>query len=136
MYTTYDIFDELLGTKNWFNNFFTEAPQTRRVLDYPSINLYENDDELELKILVPGVNVENLDLQLVDNSLKIEGEKKSDYMEKPYTRKERRFGKFQKLMKLPYKVDPNHIEANMKDGVLTVKLTKSEEMKIKKIEIN
>ena len=136
MYSTYDIFDDVLKMRNIFDNYFVNTPTFRRVVEYPYVNVYEKDDVLELMITIPGGDEKNLDLKLVDNSLQISGEKKSDYEDKPYIRKERNFGKFKKSIKLPYKVDPDKIEATMKNGILTVHLVKSDDIKPKKIEIN
>lgn len=135
MYTTYDVFDDLMRMRNMFDSFFTETPSILRKAEYPYVKLYAKEDELEIKAIVPGARVEDLDLQLIDNSLIIKGEKKTDYKDKPYIRKERAFGKFQKSVKLPHRVDPNNIQAAMKNGLLTVKLNKSEEAKMKHIEI-
>jgi len=136
MYTTYDIFDDMLDLRNIINNYFTEMPVNRRRYEFPLVNLYEKDDAVEIKALAPGLRVEDINLQLIDNNLIIEGEKKSDYEDKPYIRKERYFGKLQKSIKLPYRVDVNNIQASFKNGMLYVKLAKSEDAKPKRIEIN
>jgi HSP20 family protein len=134
MYTTYDIFDDVLNLRNVFDRFFQEVPIRRRV-DFPYINLYEKDDTVTVKVMVPGVKREDFDIQLNDTSLVIEGERKSDYADKPYIRKERYFTRFKKSVKLPYDVDRDKIGASLKDGILTITLVKSEAAKPKKIEI-
>jgi len=116
--------------------FFTDRPYLGRATDYPYVNLYEDNDNIEVAVVAPGVKVENINLQLVDNRLTIETEKKSDYTDKPYIRKERDFGAYKKVVELPYRVNPDKIEANMKDGILTVRLTRAEETKPRKIEIH
>jgi HSP20 family protein len=136
MYSTFYVFDELLGMRNWFDRYFNEIPSERSAIEYPYVNLYENGDDIEIKVVAPGINGDDLNIQLIDNTLYIEGEKKDDYVDKSYIRKERDFGKFRKAVKLPYKVDSNKIEAGMKEGILTIKLVKSEEAKPKKIEIH
>jgi HSP20 family protein len=136
MYTTYDIFNDLNEIRSLFDNYFYDMPYSWRAADYPYVNLYEKDDNIELAVLAPGVKVEDVNLQLIDNSIMIEIEKKSDHKESPYIRKERSFGSYKKAVKLPFKVDPDKIEASMKDGILNVKLVKSEEAKPKKITIN
>jgi len=135
MYTTYDIFDDAMGLRNLVERFFDENPIRTRRVNFPYVNMIENNDEVILKVLLPGVDAGSLDLQIVDNSLFIAGEKKVDLKDKPYIRMEREFGKFQKSVKLPYRVDHNNIQASMSDGILTIKLAKAEEAKPKKIEI-
>lgn len=135
MYTTYDVFDDVVNLRNLVDRFFTEAPAVRRNVEYPYVNLRENNDEVVITALLPGVGVDSLNIQLIDNSLVLEGEKKSDVQDKPYVRKERAFGRFQKAVRLPYRVDGDKIEAGLKDGILTIRLAKAEEARPKKIEI-
>jgi HSP20 family protein len=134
MYTTYNIFNDVLNLRNVFDRFFQEIPIQRR-FDFPYINLYEKDDTITVKVMVPGVKTEDFDIQLTDTSLVIEGERKSDYADKPYIRKERYFTRFKKSVKLPYDVDRDKISASLKDGILTITLVKSEAAKPKRIEI-
>jgi len=132
---TYDIFDDMLNLKDVVNTFFSENYGKWRSREFPYLEIYEGRDELELRALMPGVKSENIDIQLVNDSLLIEGEKLNDYADNPYIRKERQFGKFQKSVKLPYRVDTNSIVAELTNGILHVRLQKSEEAKPKKIEI-
>ncbi len=135
MYTTYDIFDEISNVRSLMERFFSDNPVNPGRSEFPYINMYEHNDTVEITALMPGVTGDSLNLQLVDNSLLIEGEKKSDIEDKPYVRRERRFGKFQKSVQLPYKVEGNNIEAVLKDGILVVKLVKSEEARPRRIQI-
>ena len=135
MYTTYDVFDDVVNLRNLVDRFFTEAPAVRRNVEYPYVNLRENNDEVVITALLPGVGVDSLNIQLIDNSLVLEGEKKSDVQDKPYIRKERVFGSLQKAVRLPYRVDGAKIAAGLKDGILTIRLAKAEEARPKKIEI-
>lgn len=132
---TYDIFDEVLNLRDVVNSFFMENAGKLRSREFPQIEIYEGKDELEVRALVPGVKSAELDIQLVNDSLVIEGEKKGDYEDNPYIRKERQFGRFKKFVKLPYRVDMNAINANLADGILSIKLVKSEDAKPKRIEI-
>jgi len=136
MFTTYDYLSDVNELRNWFDGFFSDRAYLGRATDYPYVNLYEDNDNIEVAVVAPGVKVENINLQLVDNRLTIETEKKSDYIDKPYIRKERDFGTYKKVVELPYRVNPDKIEASMKDGILTVRLTRAEETKPRKIEIH
>jgi len=136
MFTTYDFLNDVNDLRHWFDGFFDDRKYLVRTRDYPYVNLYENNDDIEVVAIAPGVKVEDINLQLEDNRLTIETEKKSDYLDKPYIRKERDFGAYKKVVELPYRVNPEKIEANMKDGILTVKLTRAEETKPRKIEIH
>lgn len=135
MFTTYDVFDDLLNLRGAVDKFFNELSAYGRRYDMPYVNLYEKGDSLTVKAIIPGLKPEDMDINLVDNSLVLEGEKKADYTERPYIRKERSFGKFKKSIRLPYRVEPSKVQASLKNGVLTVHLEKSEEAKPRRIEI-
>ncbi len=132
---TYDIFDDILNLRETVNSFFSEKSGRWRNHEFPSLEIYEGSDELEFRALVPGVKSEDMDIHLVDNNLVIEGEKRNDYDDNPYIRRERQFGKFKKSIKLPYRVNPDTISADMNNGILHIRLQKSEDAKPKKIEI-
>lgn len=132
---TYDIFDNVFQLRNVLDSFFDETARNYRGREYPFIQRFEGEDEMLFRVLVPGVTRENINIELVDTSLVIEGEKKEDHSDNPYLRRERMFGKFRKSIKLPYRVDPEKITADMKDGILEIHLVKSEDAKPKKIEI-
>ena len=135
MYTN-SIFDEVFNLRDIVENFFNDPMVLTRNRAFPYVELSEKDEVLTLKALLPGVKSEDLNIQLMDTSLVIEGEKRSDYSESPYRRKERMFGKFKKSIKLPYRVEADKIEADLKNGILTIRLTKSEDAKPKQIAIH
>ena len=133
---TYDFFDDMFELRNMVDNFFRDVPSRGRGREYPYIDLYEGKDAVEIRAVVPGVKAEDLNIELVNNSILISGEKKSDYADQPYIRKERYFGNFQKSVKLPYRVDGNSIKAELNNGILVITMDKSEEAKPRKIEIH
>jgi len=133
---TYDIFGDLFDLRNIVDKFFEETPSRLRRREYPFVRIYEGNDNLEVHAVMPGVDSKDLSINLVDNSLLIEGEKKEDYTDHPYIRKERLFGNIKKSVKLPYRVDTNKINASLTNGILTVRLSRSEDTKPKKIQIN
>lgn len=100
------------------------------------VQIKEGDDKIIIRALVPGITAENIDIQLIEDSILISGGKKDDYENHPYIRKERHFGNFKKRVRLPYRVKHDEIKADLANGVLTLTLTKSEDAKPKKIEIN
>ncbi len=132
MYCTYDVFDDALKLRDLVNSCFRNAHSVKEV---PLFNLYENGDQLTIKALMPGVKAEDLNIELADRVLKIEGEKKSDCADKHYLRTERNFGTFRKAISLPFDVDREKISATLADGVFTVTMEKSEASRSRKIEI-
>jgi len=133
---TYNIFDDVLNLRDIVDSFFSENASRWRTREFPLVEIYEGGDDLEIRALLPGIKVDEVDVHLVDDSLIIEGEKKNDYADQPYLRKERNFGSFKKSVKLPYRVDADKIAAELKNGILLIRLSKSEEAKPKKIEIH
>lgn len=103
----------------------------------PSIDLSESDKEIKVTAELPGMEPEDIDLELHDNFLSIRGEKKSENEQKSdrYYRLERSYGSFQRSIPLPNKVEPDKVDANFKKGVLTIKMPKSETEKSKRIKI-
>jgi HSP20 family protein len=103
----------------------------------PSVDLCEDKDSFIVKAELPGMKREDIDVSLHQNTLILCGERKreEEKQEEGYYRSERYFGKFQRSIPLPQAVDPLKIDAKYRDGVLTVKLPKSEQSKAKQIEV-
>lgn len=105
----------------------------------PRINVSETDKEIEVTAELPGVEENQVDVSLVGDMLTIKAEKKAEEekTEKDYHLVERSYGKFERTMRLPCEVDAGKVKADFKNGVLSVKLPKSPEMKAKtqKIEV-
>ena len=99
----------------------------------PRMNVSETDKEIEVTAELPGVEEKNIDVNLVGDMLTIKAEKKSEEetTEADYHLVERSYGKFERSMRLPCEVEAKKVDAKFKNGVLTVKLPKSPEVKAK-----
>lgn len=99
----------------------------------PAMDLVERDKEYELTAELPGLTRDNIDLKLSDGVLTIKGEKTSERKEEEegYYLRERSFGEFQRVFRLPGGVDPDKIIATFENGVLRVRLPKTAEAKAK-----
>jgi len=104
----------------------------------PAFDVYEEKDNFIVKAELPGMKREDINVSLHDGNLIISGERKSETKSEgaEVYRAERFFGKFQRAVALPTSVAANKVQAQYKDGVLTVTLPKSEEAKPKQIEVN
>jgi len=102
----------------------------------PAIDIEETDDSFIVEADAPGVKKEDLDIELQDNELVIQGEYKDRSREGRLRRKERRTGHFNYRVTVPGKIDRESVQANLADGVLTVTLKKAEETKSRKIEVS
>jgi HSP20 family protein len=115
--------------------------ETRRDLPWnetlPSANLAETESEFEVTVELPGVDRGDVHVELRHGDLWITGEKKEEKEEKGkmFHRVERRGGRFQRVIPLPGTVEEEKIEATYEDGILRIRLPKSEEAQPKRIEI-
>ena len=102
------------------------------------MDIIETDDDLIIKAVIPGVKPEDVEVTIEGDRLRIEGEIKEDEELKKgkVHLKERRYGKFSRVVFLPTEVQTDKAKAEFKDGVLTLTLPKSEELKPKKIKIH
>ena len=104
---------------------------------WPAIDVADQENEYLVKAEVPGCKAEDIDITVSGNVLTISGEKKEEkeVKEKDYYHSERSFGSFRRDLNLATDVDTAKIKAECSNGVLTVKLPKSEKAKPTKIEI-
>jgi len=105
----------------------------------PAVDIAEKDNAYEVKAELPGMAEKDIDVKVSDGNLTIKGEKQEEKEEKnkDYYLQERRFGSFERRFRVPEGVDLDKIEANFKNGVLTVTLPKKPEAQAasKKIEV-
>jgi len=97
------------------------------------IDIREEDEAYVLSALVPGLKAEDLNIQVLDDVLRIEGEYKAD--ESNYLLQELPHGSFERTLRLPAVIDADHVEAKIAEGVLTLKLPKAESARPKKINV-
>lgn len=122
---------------------FSDLPrvlaETRRVGGgvFPPVNIHTGDDDIVVQAEVPGVGKGDLDLSITGETLTIRGLKPPSAQEDRvrFQRRERGSGEFSRTIILPDRVDPERIEAHLADGVLRVRLPKSEAAKPKRIEV-
>lgn len=117
-----------------FESFNGEAGYRGRA--FPHVNLWEEGDNLYLEAELPGVSQGDLDISAVGNELTLRGKRSPRQGENvAYHRQERGVGEFARVVKLPFEVDADKIEATLKDGVLTLTLPKAEAAKARKIKV-
>jgi len=105
----------------------------------PAVDLVEQEKAFELTAELPGLDEKNVEVKVVNGVLTIKGEKQEDKEEKnkDFHMRERRFGTFERALRIPDTIDADKIEASFKKGVLTVTLPKIAEAQkpVKKIEV-
>ncbi|MGE4297312.1 MAG: Hsp20/alpha crystallin family protein [Desulfovibrionaceae bacterium] len=116
-----------------FDEFFTPPYYSQRRESFPPINISEDKDNIYIECEIPGVDMADVEITLVDSSLTIKGERKATPGK--YYRQERPSGLFQRVIRINSAVNRDAVSATLKDGLLEVVLPKAEEVKPKKISI-
>jgi len=149
-----DMWNSILS---WDRPFFGQLDQLRHDLDslfsetgfsdirsaprgsFPLINVGESTDEVRVYVFAPGMNPDDLDVNLQNNVLSIQGRRSAEPGQQAdkgmYHRRERFDGEFARAVSLPETVDPDAVEANFKDGVLTVTVKKRAEVQPRRIKV-
>ena len=135
---------DLFGLQNeinrMFDGFFHGDREETDVLGStwkPAVDIVENDDEYIAQVELPGVNKDDVKITMENNILTLRGEKSQEKKEKSanYHRVERFYGSFRRSFELPGGVKNDKIDAEYKDGILTIRMPKEEEAKTKLIEV-
>ena len=103
----------------------------------PPVDIYETDEGLILKAELPGVSKDAVSIEIHQNTLILRGERKreAEVPDHRSHRTERAYGAFQRAFVLPTLVDQEHVQATYKDGILELRLAKSEAAKPRRIAI-
>ena len=103
----------------------------------PSVDIRETDDALLVQAELPGIDKKDVKLEVREGVMTLSGERRyeKDVEEENVHRIERSYGSFTRSFSLPANIDSEHVQADMKDGVLSVRLPKRESAKPKAIEI-
>lgn len=106
----------------------------------PAIDLYDQDDELILKAIVPGAKPEDIELSVEQNTLTIRGKfgytlNEDEAKGVTWYRREIGSGEFAETISLPVPVDSDRAEANFTDGVLTLRIPKAEQARARRIPV-
>ncbi len=129
----FDNFEKKFG----FGNGGNENDEYENAVWSPLTDISENSENYSLKMDLPGISKKDVKISYRDGQLTISGERKQeeDNKDSKYHRVERSFGKYYRSFTLPAKIKESEIEAEFKDGQLTVIVPKSEEAKPKELEI-
>ncbi len=141
----YDPFRDLRGLQEEVNRLFS-TNLSRAFGDEgiargawtPSVDIYENKNQIVLEAELPGMNREDFDLTIENNVLTLRGERRFEKRSEAdnYHRVERAYGSFSRSFTLPQTVSAENAAAEYKNGVLRVTLHKREEVKARRIEIS
>ena len=104
---------------------------------WPPVEIAEQGDAIVVKAEVPGCKADEIEISVVGNTLTISGEKKqsSEQKEKGYYHSETVYGSFRRELELPTEIDAGKVEAECKNGVLSITLPKAEVTKAVKVKV-
>ena len=140
----WDPFREVVSMQNRLNSLFQDYSRGQsddEVLSAasfaPPVDIYEDDQKLGLKLEVPGVKQDDIDIQVEGRTLTVRGERKFDKEEKQenFHRVEHRYGTFARSFTLPNSVDAENVKATYDAGVLQLEFPKKAEAKPRQIKI-
>lgn len=144
-------FEEVAALQDRLNSIFSEIAQPgtesgsqkeeeqgrAHVGFMPAVDIYEDAQQVVLKLEVPGVKLEDLDIHIENQRLIVRGERRfsSETKAENFHRIERRFGSFGRSFTLPQTIDTESVSATAEDGVLTITLAKKAEAKPRQVKI-
>lgn len=143
--TRWDPFRDVLALQNRLNSLFDDFTRGQGDQDalttaafVPPVDIYEDDHKVVLKLEVPGIRQDELDIRVENNTLTIRGERKFEKEEKQenFHRIERRYGNFYRAFTVPSTVDTESVQASYDAGVLKIEMHKKAEAKPKQIKVN
>lgn len=137
-----DIYGLRNRTNHMFYNSFYMAHKGDEELSTwswrPFVDIYDNDNNIVIKAELPGIDKKDIVVDVKDRFLTLKGERSSENEVKKdkFHRRERTYGKFERVFTLPMEVDPDKIKADYKDGVLKIDIPKPEKQKPKQITVH
>jgi len=103
---------------------------------YPPVNVWEDEENVYVEAELPGMKLEHLELFVREgNELTVKGERPAVEEKGTWHRRERGIGKFERVIELPFPVQPEKVVARFEQGVLHVTLPKSEAVKPRRIAV-
>ena len=132
-WSIFDEMEEMFERMNRLVDSFT--PRISLDEDYrePETEIHETDKEIIVTMELPGVDKKDIDLKVTEDQIVVKAEHKEEETEKETYRKI--YSNFYKAIRLPERVDPDKVKATYKNGILEVRLTKLEQEKGKRINI-
>ena len=114
-----------------------DRPFATAAAGFPAVNIWQGADSAAVTAELPGVTPDDLEISVKNNLLTIAGERRAPGTDEiaAWLRRERSYGRFSRVVQLPFRVDPDRVEARFTDGVLQVELHRPEEDKPRRIRI-
>jgi len=132
-----NLWQEMDRLRKEFDNLFSGYQRVTDSGTYPLLNVYDNRDEIIVTAELPGMTKEKVNITFMDEVLTLSGklEPIQETQKMTAVRRERSIGSFEKRVHVPFKVQQDKISASFENGVLTIRMPKSEVAKPKTITI-
>ena len=139
----WDPFRDMITLREKMNRLFEDTFTGKEGKDIvqgtwaPSVDIYENENELILTAEVPGVKEDDIEIKIEDSTLSISGERKfeKETKEENYHRIERSYGSFYRSFTLPNFIDHEKVKAEHENGLLRITMPKRAELKARKVHV-
>ncbi len=134
---------DIVSLRDMMDRLFEDAFVTPRGMMMPfggselAVDMYETKDDVVVKTALPGVNPEDVEVTITGDTLTIRGESKeeTENRDENYLRRERHYGAFSRSVTLPSGLQTEKTDASFDNGMLTLKIPKSEQVKPKSIKV-
>ena len=142
--TRWETYRDVVALQNRMNSLFQDFSRNNGENELvtagfvPPVDIYEDEHKLVLKLEIPGIRQEDLDVRMENTTLSVKGERsfQSEGKEENFHRVERRYGTFYRAFTVPNTINPESIKAEYDAGVLRLELQKRPESKPKQIKVN
>ena len=136
---SWDPWNELNRLQDELNRLFSGA--TRGARDsggYPNVNVWVHDDGAQVVADLPGVDPDGVDISVMSESVTLRGKREADTLAEGHTahKTERFHGSFSRTVDLPFRVDPERVEASYDKGVLKVSLPRARDERARRVKVN
>lgn len=130
-------YHRMMNHRRMFNRMMNDEWSGDSVRVAFPLDIKDSNEAFEITAVLPGVSADDLNIQIANDTLTIQGELKIEYDEQAtYLLRERTAGRFMRSLQLPEAVDSGKVEATLKDGILTLRVPKAEEARPKSIKVN
>jgi HSP20 family protein len=142
--STWNPWQEINALQRQMNRLFEDTLAPLPTRDFsgfgrlPAAEMNETDEAVQIKLEVPGINPDDLTIEVTDKAVAIRGERKSQSTSEEVTRSEFYYGSFQRVIPLPARVQNAETQADYKDGILSLNLpkVKKERNRVVKVKVN
>ncbi|MDB5395865.1 MAG: hypothetical protein JWM91_3371 [Rhodospirillales bacterium] len=141
----FDPFADFRRVQRGLNRAFSDFA-TRSAQGFPPINLWMGENSILVEAELPGLNGDDVDITVNQNVLTLRGERKpvgpedgqqgSQQLDGVWHRRERTYGRFSRAIQLPFRVDPEKVQARFNHGILQIELVQAETDRPRKISVN